>query len=477
MRILLIKPWAQHYQSNYAPLGLAYIAAVLEEAGHSVQILDLMAEGVKSNRFSSYLQKQKPDAIGISCVITEYNGILQVASLCKETSPLIPLIVGGPFPTSAPDIFLSQPVIDIVVISEGERTIVEVMERIEKGESMEGVPGTAYKQGGKQRFNPPREPILDLDAIPFPARHLLPMERYISSFENWFGKGPRTRATNIISTRGCPYSCIFCDRKVFGSKWRGRSASNIADEIQSLTQDYNINGIIFSDDMFDLYRRRVYQVCDEIDKRNLDIVWGVNSRVNHANEEMYRRIEHTGCSFIAFGIESGNQDVLDFMKKKIILKQAVDAVNMAKSVGIRTVGYFMMGMLGEDREKIRQTAQFAIGLKLDSGGFSRVAPVPNTALYDIAKGEGLIGEEDFVTSDLFGGAVNLIHDLDCKQIDRLVDQTYWQFFWSRPSRRLPKWICRFIGSLFPIIYTVVRGNLDFFLRLNRLREALHLRLP
>lgn len=476
MKILLVKPWAQ-MPTNYPPLGLAYIAVVLENMGQTVQILDLTVESMSEERLGSYLLEQKPDVIGITCMITEFNGALRVASISKEMVPNSTVIVGGPLPTSIPSTFLSQPFIDVVVIGEGEKTIVELMDRLERNETLDGVQGTAYKKYGEQKFNPPREPIIDLDSLPFPARHLLPMERYFSSFDNWFGHGSRIKATNMISSRGCPYNCIYCDRKATGSKLRKRSAANVVDEMQFLVEKYHVNGVIFSDDMFDIDRRRVYQICDEIKQRGLDVVWGVNSRVNHANEEMYKKMRQSGCMFVAFGIESGNQGMLDFMQKRITLKQAIKAVNMAKRAGLRTVGYFMIGMLGENKKMIKQTIQFAKGLNLDSGGFSKVVPIPGTTLYDLAKREGIIDDDDFIISDRFGGTVNLARDLSSKEIDRLCEQAYWEFFWSRPSRRLRKPFSSLISDLFPIIYAALGGKTDVFLRLNRIRETLHLPLP
>ncbi len=476
MNILLVKPWAK-LPTYFPPLGLAYLGASLEKAGHSVKILDLTVESIDRNDFNSLLQKYKPDAVGIGCMATEFNDALEVASICKEVMPWLPVIVGGPLPTSIPHAFLEQPTIDIAVLGEGEATIVELLEVLQTGRSLEGVQGIAYKEDGKLRFNSPRSPILDLDSLPFPARHLLPIEKYFSPFENWLAKGSDVRATTMISSRGCPYKCIFCDKNVFGAKWRGRSAANIVDEIELLARDYGINGLLFSDDMFDFSRKRVYQICDEITSRGLDVVWGVNSRVNHADEEMYKRMKQSGCRYVGFGIESGNQDILDFMCKNISLTQVRDAVNIANGVGLRTMGYFMIGMMGDNKETIKQTIEFAKGLDLDSGGFSKVTPLPGTVLFQLAKEQGFIGNEDSATSDQFGSAVSLTRDLDSEQLDKIVERAYWQFFWSRPSRRLPKPICSTLSASFPIVWSLTGGRMDFFIRLNRVRELLHLPLP
>lgn len=479
MRVLLVKPWAQfsaQFSNQYPPLGLAYIAASLERASHSVKILDLTIERMNSGEFGLYLSQQKPDVIGITCMITEFNEALRVASICKEVEPTSTVIVGGPLPTSMPQAFLSQKFIDVVVIGEGEKTLVELIDKLELNETISNVPGIAYKKQGEFRINAEREPIADLDSLPFPARHLLPLERYFSSFENWFGLSSKIKGTNMISSRGCPYDCIYCDRKATGSKLRKRSAVAVVDEMQFLAEKYHVRGIIFSDDMFDADRARVYQICNEIKQRKLDVIWGVNSRVNHANEEMYKAMRQSGCRFVAFGIESGNQEMLNFMQKRITLPQVIKAVNSTKRAGLRAVGYFMIGMLGEDEKMIKQTIQFAKGLNLDSGGFSKVVPIPGTKLYDLAKKDGLIQNDDFAILNQFGKTVNLAQNLSSEKTDRLCEQAYWEFFWSRQSRRLLKPFCSLIGNSYPIIYFALRGRTDIFLYLNKVRETLHLPL-
>ncbi|OGO21363.1 MAG: hypothetical protein A2144_03815 [Chloroflexi bacterium RBG_16_50_9] len=477
MKVLLIKPWAM-VPTYFPPLGLAYIGAVLEKAGHSVKILDLTIEGMAPNKFRPYLLEHKPDVVGITCMVTEFNEASKTSSICKEVAPRVPVIVGGPLPSALPRSFLAQPSIDIVVRGEAEATITELLRRLESGTSLADVPGVGYKDNGEMRVNPAGPPILDMDTIPFPARHLLPMERYFSSFENWFGRGYGIKGTNMFSSRGCPYSCIYCDKNVFGAKWRGRSAGNIMAEIEILVREYGVNGILFSDDMFDLYPARVYQICDEIKSRGLDIVWGINSRVNHADEEMYRRMKESGCQCVAFGIESGNQNTLDFMRKKITLQQITEAIDIANRAGLKTVGYFMIGMLGENRDTIKQTVKFARGLGLDSGGFSRVVPYPGTTLYRLVEEQGFIRSADTAAvREETGAGVSLTPDFTPAQLDRIVEKAYWQFFWSRPSRKLPGLVCSFISALFPIAYALSLRKMNLFIHLNRLREALRLPLP
>ena len=471
--IVLIRP-PMELPTHFAPLGVGYLGASLENAGYSVTILDMTAESMNFSDLARALIKIKPSIIGISCMITEYRAAVMVARTSKKYLPDALIVVGGPLPTSNPDLFLKKKCFDIIALGEGEKIIVEVAQRFEKSESFNGVLGTRFRTGNQLVCNPSRPVQKDLDTLPFPARHLFRMDRFISPFENWFAEGPNLKATNMISSRGCPYRCIYCDKAATGTIWRGRSAMNLVEEIEYLSDRFNVNGIIFSDDMFDFNKKRVYELCDELDNRGLDISWGINSRVNHVDLEFYKRIQKSGCRYVAFGIEFGDQDILNFIERKTTVKQARKAVKVAKIAGLRTVGYFMIGMLGENREKILKTIEFAKSLDLDSGGFSRVTPLPGTQLYKLARQRGYIKNDKYATSTVFGGDINLTDDLSSEEIDEYVEKAYWEFFWSRSSRLLPYSICNLISMLFPIIYKIIRGNTGIFVHIDELRRLLRL---
>lgn len=229
----------------------------------------------------------------------------------------------------------------------------------------------------------------------------------------------------------------------------------MVEEMASLNERYHINGIIFNDDMFDLDKKRVYQICDEIKQRGLDIIWGCNSRANHANKEMYQKMQKSGCRCVAFSIESGNQKILDSMQKNLTLKQISDAVKIAKDVGLTTIGYFMIGMLGEDRRTIYDTINFARRLHLDAGGFAITVPLPGTMLYERAtKEEVITGRGDWVKLARWSRPerhINLRRDLTQKQLVGILNQANWELYWSSPSRRAPRIICNFLCGLSPVV--------------------------
>lgn len=477
MKILLLK--SKQICSEFAPIGILYIGSVLEQNGHKVKFLDSSVEKLSEFEFISYINEFRPDAVGITAMYTEINEIFLIAKNVKQISSKIKVIVGGPLASSIPKKVLENKYIDFVVVGEGELTIIELLKNINQIKNLKNISGIGYKMDGEINITSPREPLLNLDSIPYPARHLVNLENYISSFETWLGStGKIHRGTNMIATRGCPYNCIYCDKNVFGRKWRSRSAKNIIDEIEFLVKTYNINAIMFNDDIFDFNQQWLSEFCNELINRKLNIIWGCNSRVNHAKKENYELMYKSGCRFVAFGIEFGNQHVLDFTKKGITKEQIVRAIDTAKGVGLRTIGYFMIGMLNETKAEIDETIQFAISLNLDAGGWGVVSPIEGTRLYHMASGKGLVNENSWFYADRNNASVNLTKDVPTKELTKLVNKAYWDFFWSRPSRRYPHFLCRVMILLFPLIYLFTRGKFRItFLYIDRIRRYLRIRLP
>ena len=393
MKIVLLNPRLKTWSPNaYVPLGLTYIAAVLEQEGHNVEIIDLNIQKTDTNSLQKIVTYA--DIVGITGMITEYQEVIRLANIVKEAKAEIKLILGGPLASTLPGELLKNSRADFVVIGEGEKTIVGLVSAIKQECGFSDVKGIAYKADGKVIFTGPVVPIKDMDTIPFPARHLLDMKRYLKNhFESFgikirgFGK---IRSTNLISSRGCPYKCTFCFKDMWGNKWRGRSPDNIIDEMQSLYENYNINGFFFNDDTFVLNANRVFEFCRRLGERRFNSVWYCNGRVNLMTKEMLGAMYRSGCRGIAYGIESGNQQILDVMKKNETLTQVREVVAWTKEVGIHVTGYFMIGMLGETRETINETLTFAKELELDFYGFSLTTPIPGTELYDSALAAGLM---------------------------------------------------------------------------------------
>lgn len=297
----------------------------------------------------------------------------------------MPICIGGPHPTIFPEEVVSDPDIDFVVLGEGELSFLELVKSLMTHEDFENVPGIGFSKRGSVVINPPRLPIENLDLLPFPARHLLPMDVHIGFNFLYYGKP----ATTMIASRGCPFNCSFCQptlRKIFGRKSRRRSPENVVDEIEYLIKKYDIKLIIFHDDTFTLNRKWVMDVCDEIIKRNLKIKWICNSRADTLDERLLKKLKEAGCVELRIGVESGNQWILDnILKKGITINQVRDTFKLIRKCGFkRAWAFFMVGSPGETRDMIQDSIRLAREIKPTHVNISITLPLPGTELWNIA---------------------------------------------------------------------------------------------
>ena len=420
MKILLINPRLRSWSPNiWVPLGLTYIAAALEKDGHNIKIIDMNEKKISYDDLRASL-KEDIDVIGITGMITEYHKILRIIESIKNKFPDKKVILGGPLATTVPQQLLKESKVDFIVMGEGENTIPALISAIEHDSDITKIRGISYKNGEQVIINKPVEQIDDIDLIPFPARHLLDMGKYIKNHFETFGfeidNFDEIRSTNLISSRGCPYDCTFCFKDMWGYKWRERSAENIIAEMELLNEDYNVNGFFFLDDTFVLDKKRVFKFASLLKKSDLDIIWYCNGRVNLMQKNMLKAMHDAGCVGIAYGIESGNQSILDSMKKNNTIEQTKTAIKWTKKVGIKVTGYFMIGMLDETRENIEDTINFAKNLDLDFYGFSLVTPLPGTELYAKAMDRGLI-KTDMTSLKSWDFDINVNLTKDCSDAD------------------------------------------------------------
>lgn len=431
MRIALINPRLKVWSPNiYVPLGLAYIAAVLEREGYNVEIIDLNVERINDEGFQRKIENI--DIIGITGMITEYAEVLRLVDIVKKANGETKVILGGPLATMLPQEILQVSQADFVVVGEGERTIGSLISAIKHGDGYTDIKGIAYRDGNQIVITKPADSIASLDTIPFPARHLLDMKRYLRNYFEGFGfkiKGSsKIKSTSLITSRGCPYSCTFCFKDMWGHKWRARSPQNIVEEMEFLYGKYGVNGFLFTDDTFSLDRKRIFELCKLLKEGALDVAWYCNGRVNLMTKELLEAMYNAGCIGIAYGIESGNQQILDSMKKSITLEQVRNAVKWTKEAGIYVTGYFMIGMLGETRDTIRQTITFARELALDHYAFSIAAPIPGTELYDGAMERGLMKEDIRPFKELlFSVNTNLTQDCSDDDLLRFQSEAFREF--------------------------------------------------
>lgn len=357
---------------RFPPLGLGYLASVLNEKKFSVQLIDCTFLNRKSA--IEKIRQTNPEIIGIYCMFSMKKDALWIAKSIKQNCEL--LVAGGPLPTFKPEEFLE--IFDVVVLGEGEKTILEIVEFENKNE-LKKIKGIAFKNQNKIKINPKQEPIENLDKIPFPDREFFDNKAYKHYYKK-FGY----KITSLISSRGCPFKCDFCSQPIFNNQVRFRSPENIVSEIKQI-QEKGYNRIWFADDCFTFNPKRVEKICDLLINQKIRINWECLSRVDTINQELAKKMKEAGCVRLFFGIESGNNQILKIMNKQITTRKATRSVITAKKAGIKVGAFFILGYPGETNETILDTTRFAYSLPLDYCSFTFPYPIPGTGLYEKLK--------------------------------------------------------------------------------------------
>ena len=365
------RPRVDRSQFRFPPLGLLYVAAAARAAGHDVRVLDCTF--LRREEAARLALAARADVVGISCLSTLEDDCVGLARLLRGRCRL--LVAGGPLPTCDPGRFLED--FDVVVRGEGEHTVVELMAAFDEGGDLAAVPGVVTPASRERGVSPPRPFEQDLDALPFPARDLLPTASYIADGRRRKGAA----VTTVMSTRGCPYACDFCSNVVFGASYRARSAGDVGDEIeQALGLGYD--RISFADDVFTLERDRVAAVCEEVRRRRLRFAWECLGRVDGFDAQLARLLRSAGCDRVFFGIESGVDDVLRLMNKRTTAEQSRRAVLAAHEAGLRVGAFFILCYPGETDDTVLETLRFLTALPLGYAGLTVPYPLPGTGLYE-----------------------------------------------------------------------------------------------
>lgn len=359
------------------PLGLMYIASYLRDKGYKeISIIDAQAEELSYEVLKDRIKAFKPDFVGITTMSFTIIDVLKTVRISKELFPGVKVVLGGPHVHIYPEVTLRNcPDIDFIIMGEGEKPFAELIEAFGKKKSFSGIKGLVYRSGSSDILNNgPVEFIEDLDSVPFPARDLVKKELYSSVLSH------KNIVTTMITSRGCPFQCTFCDRPHLGKKFRARSAKNVVDEMQQC-YEMGIEDFFIYDDTFNLDKQRVIDICNEIMKRSLKIGWDIRGRVDRIDENSLRLMKKAGCERIHFGVESGSERILKKIKKGITLKQVQEAFNISRSIGITTLGYFMLGFPDETEDEMFQTIRFATKLPSDFVQFAILIPFPATNMY------------------------------------------------------------------------------------------------
>jgi len=381
MKVVFILPPAKSTYSAcpLPPLGLAYLSACLLEYRKDLQIEIIDGFILNLDEYYKKIETTKADIIGVSTTMSQLNQALMIPNMMKEKSTKF--IIGGPGVVTVPSSMLYEGGYSVICYGEGERTVVELVQAFENGSPLEDIKGISYLNEGKEVKTPPREPIENLNEIPFPARHLLDMEKYLGTWKENIG----IRVTSVISSRGCPFSCKFCDKTTFGGKIRFMSPSRMIEEMKILYDRYGAEMVYFEEDLFTVNRKRVLEFCSLIEKELPGKMWGAQSRVDTIDKEMLTRMKHAGCDNLIFGAESGSQKILDMLGKGFTVEDIENAFRWVKEVGVKAGMFLLLGVPGETQEDIDMTKRIIAKLEPTYIDVSLLTPIPGTEIYEMTK--------------------------------------------------------------------------------------------
>ncbi len=446
MRVLLIHPADFPDPSrpppllppNQAPpLGLAYIAAFLRAAGHDVAIVDMKHGHHTRAELMDAVRAFGPALVGLGLYTVTVPVAEEISDLIKAWSSEAVIVVGGPHPAGAPEECARNPHFDYAAVGEGEVMMRDLVDALESGSDVRGVAGLWFTEipddpESELIVNAPRGWIGELDSLPWPARDLLPP---LSSYAMTMFQYREWPATTIYTSRGCPYSCIFCERReILGNKFRVHSADYVVDEMEHLIEEYGIKEIFFYDDTFTLDARRVEAICDTIVARGLKISWNISTHVNTVTRELLMKMNAAGCWQIAYGIETGDPRVMKDIMKGTTVDTVRERIQWTVDAGIEAKGLFMIGHPTDTPETIARTVEFARSLPIASANFKITTPFVGTPLRDMAEDYGVIAKDDY--RNYMGDpqeAAFVTNGLTKEFLMGVQRRAYYRFY-SRPTR-------------------------------------------
>ena len=422
--------WPHRRSDKYLeyPIYLAYAVAILEESGVNVEFIDAVADDLSTQAYVNTAKKINPRIILMECSTPSINHDLSTAKKLKEAITDTFVVLIGPHPTYFhQEILTENTFIDAIVRGEFEHTIRDLSLNIMNDGELKGVKGISYRDNNVVYVNDDRPLIKNLDTLPFPARDRVKSNSYREAV--FTGK----KCTTIISSRGCPYGCVFClwPRTMYGRKFRARSPTNVVDEVEHVVREHDIDEIYFDDDCLTLNKTRLMKICKGIRERDIDVKWMCQSRVDNIDEELLGEMKKAGCHYIKYGVESGSQEMLNLMKKGITLEAARKAFRLTRKMGIKTQAFFLIGLPWETEETFRNTVEFAKELKPDSAQFAVVVPHPGTELYNLCVEKGWLKFDSWEDFDCRKALIET-KNLSTKEVEKYRVQAYKAFYF-RPS--------------------------------------------
>lgn len=446
-KVLLIFPPTRVIRGGFKlsqpPLGIAYLAAVIKN-DYQVKILDAALEGFRNEliinqdfiRFGlspqdigKEIEKYSPDVVGISCLSSShYPAVEEICKLTKKIDEKIITMTGGTHPTFLAEECLRNQDLDFIVLGEGEYTFRELLKRIKNGKDFTGIDGLAFKENGNIRIAPKTKYIEQLDELPYPARELLPMDKYHRLNIPHGAVAKSKMNTSLITSRGCRAKCIFCSSaKFWGNRYRLRSAENVLNEVEHLVKDYGIKEIHFEDDNLTLDKERARQIFQGLIDRRLNILWNAPNGIAMwtLDDGLLELMKRSGCYEFTMGIESGDQQTLSkIIKKPLNLKKVESLVKTMKRLKIRTHSFFIVGFPGETKAQMRNTFNLAKKLRLQFAEFFIAYPLPGTRLYEICKEKGYLKKGfSFTEVEFLNPTINT-PEFSAEEVWKLVSREY-----------------------------------------------------
>jgi len=427
MQVTLVNPpypAGSHRHPPFIPLGIGYLAAVLEKNGYTVNVIDCQALKLTLSEVEDELRKRQPDLVGLTSTTLTYKSALRIIEVSKKALPNCVTALGGPHVTFwDEEAFQECSSLDVVVRREGEYTLLELVQRLEAGTSFHDIIGTTCKKDGKIVKNPDRPYIENIDELPFPAVHLFPIEQF-----NKYGN----IIFPVMTSRGCVFWCDFCTAvRMFGRKYRMRSPKKVVDELELLYKKYGEKQYTFYDDAFTVDQARTAEICDEIMRRGLKIKWDCETRVDMVSKDLLLKMKKAGCIAVWYGVEAGSQKVRDAMGKGINTQQTLDAFKWTQEAGLIAVASIILGFPGETKETAWESVKLLRQINPDEIGIYIATPYPGTPMYDYVTKMGWLKIYDF---DRYDTATPTFESptMSMEELREIHDKAH-QSFYLRPT--------------------------------------------
>lgn len=469
MKILLINPFGSNWMEgkkdktmaaiHMAPTGILSIAAYLMKKGIHVGIHNCRGpvEYIGSGEVIKHVFSFKPDIIGFTSTTSSFNDAYRLTEEIKKTVPDTRIVFGGVHVSALKEKILEFfPLIDFLIIGEGEKALAELA----GGENPNKIQGMIFRNGSEIRSNGIRTDLCKLDELPFPAYHKL--EGFPKSFEAPLFNYPRPPSATIISSRGCPYQCSYCDRSVFLKSFRFNSAEYVYEHMSFLKKEFNVHHIFFYDDLFTFHRERIEKFCSLLQKKPLRMTFNCAVRVGHIDDSLLKMLKAAGCWMVSLGIESGAPEILFRHKSKINLNEVKITVKQIQKHGLRAKGLFMMGLPGETEETVKKTTDFITNLQLDDMNMTKFTPFPGSPIYKTIHEEGVFNERWELMNCL--NFVFVPRDIESKErLEELYSQFIKRFYTGK------NWVRKFGPLMFKSPHSTYRiiKDLPAFLKIRK----------